>query len=86
MAECQRVIHLTISHFQIGDYVEYQWFRGEVIGVNANALTHVVRVREVLRQGAGRTVGSTVRMPFNQGREVQTPEARNIAEAAFNAS
>ena len=78
----QRELRMTVSHHEIGDYIEYGWFRGEIIGLNANTLQQIVRVCEVLRAACGRTVGSTQRVPFNLGREYARPTARNRSIAA----
>lgn len=69
-----------VSHFEIGDYIEYGWFRGEVVGLNCNSLQQIVRVDEVLIPAAGRTVGETKRVPFNLGREYARANKRNYAE------
>lgn len=76
----KREVRITIEHHEIGDYIEYSWFRGFVVGLNANSLQQLVRVREVIRPACGRIVGSTQRVPFNFGRECETPECRNVRE------
>lgn len=77
MALIQRELRMTVAHHEIGDYIEYGWFRGEVVGINAPALQQVVRVCEVIRPAANRTCGTTQRVPFNLGREVAKPSDRN---------
>lgn len=77
MALIQRELHLHIAHHEIGDYIEYGWFRGTVISLNANALQQLVRVDEVIRPAIGRILGSVQRVPFNLGRETIRPEERN---------
>lgn len=79
MAAIQRELRLLVSHFQIGDYIEYGWFRGVVVGLNSSALQQLVRVQEVLRPAEGRSVGSVQRVPFNLGREYAEPDLRNIS-------
>ena len=77
MALISRELTLRISHFEIGDYIEYGWFRGEIVSLNANSLQQLVRVQEVIRPAIGRAVGSVQRVPFNLGREYARPEDRN---------
>jgi len=76
----QRRLEMLVSHHEIGDYIEYGWFRGTVVGINGNALQQVVRVEEVLKPACGRSVGSTQRVPFNLGREYERPNERNNAK------
>lgn len=80
MALIERQFTTTVRHYEIGDYIEYGWFRGVVVSLNANALQQLVRVEEVLRPACGRSVGSVQRVPFNLGREYQRPEVRNVRE------
>lgn len=58
------------SYFSIGSIIEHSWFRGKVVGLNHHDMTQLIRVQCVLIPRAGRTVGSTQRIPFNHGREV----------------
>ncbi len=74
----QRSITMLVQHHEIGDYIEYGWFRGFVVGINAPALQQIVRIEEVLKPGPGRCCGTTQRVPFNLGREHATPAQRNI--------
>lgn len=74
MAVIQRSLSLHVSHFEIGDYIEYGWFRGEIVGINANTLQQSVRVCEILRTAPGRNLGVVQRVPFNLGNEVQRPK------------
>lgn len=71
---------MLVSHYEIGDYIEYGWFRGEVVGLNGSSLQQVVRVCEVLRPAPGRSIGSTQRVPFNLGREYARPSERNSSQ------
>jgi hypothetical protein len=77
MAIVQRELVVRCSHFEIGDYIEYGWFRGEVVGINYPSLQQLVRVVEVIRAAPGRTVGTVNRVSFNMGQLVQSPERRN---------
>lgn len=79
MPEVQRELRMLVSHHEIGDYIEYGWFRGYVVGINAPQLQQVVRVEEVLRPAPGRCCGSTQRVPFNMGREYARPNQRNTS-------
>jgi hypothetical protein len=76
--EIQRRLEMLVAHFQIGDYIEYSWFRGTVIGLNAQQLTMHVRVEEVIIPAKGRNVGDHKRVPFNLGRECERPNLRNF--------
>lgn len=73
----QRQLSLNVSHYEIGDYIEYGWFRGEVVGLSIQQLQHSVRVCEVIRPGPGKSVGSIQRVSFNLGTLVERPERRN---------
>lgn len=77
MAAIQRTLHLEVNHFEIGDYVQYGWFRGELIGINYAQLQQTVRVQEVIRSAPGRSVGSIQRIPFNMGEIIARPSERN---------
>ena len=79
MALIQRELRIYVQHHEIGDYIEYGWFRGYVVSLNANALQQLIRVVEVLRPAPGRTVSSIQRVPFNLGREHAQPDLRNVA-------
>lgn len=80
MALIQREFRTTVQHYEIGDYIEYGWFRGTVVGLNANSLQQLVRVEEVLHPSPHRIVGSVQRVPFNLGREYIRPAMRNRSE------
>lgn len=76
MALIQRELKMLVEHFEIGDYIEYGWFRGVVVGLNARSLQQLVRVHEVLRPAFGRECGSVQRVPFNLGRLHARPTER----------
>lgn len=78
MPAINRTINLNVQHWQLGDYIEYSWFRGTICGLNANKLTQYVRVQEVLRAGPTRKIGCIQPVPFNHGREASKPECRNV--------
>lgn len=80
MALIQRELRMQVAHHEIGDYIEYGWFRGVVVSLNANALQQLVRVEEVIRPAIGRIVGTVQRVPFNLGREYARPSERNSEE------
>lgn len=83
MGIIQRELTLKCSHFEIGDYIEYGWFRGEIVGINFTSLQQLVRVAEILRPATGRIVGETKRVPFNLGQLVKRPEERNYRESSI---
>jgi hypothetical protein len=80
MAIVQRELVVRCSHFEIGDYIEYGWFRGEIVGINYPSLQQLVRVHEVIRAAPGRTVGAVTRVSFNLGQLSSRPERRNNNE------
>ena len=78
---CIREISLTLvaHYFDVGDYVEYSWFRGTVVAQNPQQFHQFVRVDEVIRPAVGRAVGSIQRVPYNQGKNSSKPADRNNA-------
>lgn len=71
----EHVFTIRAAYFTIGSRISAYWFHGQVVGVNLHDLTQLVRVTCVLKQGAGRTVGSIQRIPFGVGEELEMQSA-----------